>query len=576
MLKEAFALHTQGKFAEAEHAYAELLRREPKNFQALHLMGVLALQRQETARAIELMHQSLKLEPRQPLVHRDLGNALLQAGRFTEAVASYDRALALKSDLADVHNNRGIALNALREPGKALESYNRAIALKPDYTQAYNNRGTVLMDQNRAADAVTDFTKAVALDPGYIKALNNRGQALVRLRRLEEALADHDRAIALAPNDAESHAMRGTALVAQGRGEEALKSYDRAIALAPALAVAHDGRGTALTILKRPREGLESHERAIALDDGVSTYHNNRGSALATLDRKQDSDAASHADAVIHDEWRQEALKSFDRALALNPDSAQAHYNKANVLGDMKRYDEALESHARAITLDPNFTDAHFARSILLLTLGRFEEGWAAYEWRRKRVDPDTFHPAGRPEWSGREDIAGKTLFIEVEQALGDMVQVCRYAKLAADKGARVIMTAMDHQVRLLKDLDPRVEVRPKAQRPEAFDYYIALMSLPARLRGEVGQHSRSGALSSRRARKNCPVARPNRRARIQDRRCLAGRGQRSVALLSAFPARRHRGASRRAADQPAERRWQRTTRPPSARHERRKSGRGF
>src|SRR5665213_1217164 len=137
MLKDAFALHRQGEFAEAERAYAELLRRQPGNFQALHLYGVLALQRGQTERAIELLRQSLKLEPRQPLAHRDLGNALQQLRRFDEALASYDRALALKSDLADVHNNRGIALARLQRRDEALASYDRAIALKPDYAQAY-------------------------------------------------------------------------------------------------------------------------------------------------------------------------------------------------------------------------------------------------------------------------------------------------------------------------------------------------------------------------------------------------------------------------------------------------------
>ena len=97
MLKEAFALHTKGKFAEAERAYTELLRRQPGNFQALHLYGVLELQRGQTEHGMELLRQSLALEPRQPLAHRDMGNALQQSGQLEDAINSYDRALVLKS-----------------------------------------------------------------------------------------------------------------------------------------------------------------------------------------------------------------------------------------------------------------------------------------------------------------------------------------------------------------------------------------------------------------------------------------------------------------------------------------------
>ena len=66
-LKDAFALHTQGRLKEAERAYAGLVAQQPGNFQALHLMGVLLLQQGETTRGQEFLRRSLKLEPRQPL-----------------------------------------------------------------------------------------------------------------------------------------------------------------------------------------------------------------------------------------------------------------------------------------------------------------------------------------------------------------------------------------------------------------------------------------------------------------------------------------------------------------------------
>jgi hypothetical protein len=114
-----------------------------------------------------------------------------------------------------------------------------------------------------------------------------------------------------------------------------------------------------------------------------------------------------------------------------------------------------------------------------LLITGRFHEGWQAFEARRGRVGPDAFHPAGRPQWTGKEQIAGKTLFIEAEQGLGDMIQFCRYAKRAADLGAHVLLTARQSQLRLLHGLDSRIEIRPENDRPQQFDYHIPLMSLP-------------------------------------------------------------------------------------------------
>lgn len=43
---EAFALQRAGRFVEAERLYAEVLRQNPHDFDALHLQGVLALEPQ--------------------------------------------------------------------------------------------------------------------------------------------------------------------------------------------------------------------------------------------------------------------------------------------------------------------------------------------------------------------------------------------------------------------------------------------------------------------------------------------------------------------------------------------------
>ena len=494
-LKDAFALHAQGRLQEAERAYGELLKHQPDNFQALHLMGVLLLQQGKSAPGMELLHRSLALEPRQPLAHRDLGNALQQAGRLDEALASYDRALALKNDVADLHNNRAITLTALGRLDEALQSYGHAVALKPDYAQAYNNRGTLQSSRNQFAEALADFDKAIRLQPDYVKAYNNRGGALAALGRHGEALADHDRAIALLPDGAESHNRRGHVLIALGRASEALTSFDRAITLEPDLATAHEGRGTALAASGRPEDALESHDRALALNPDSATAHNNRGGALAVLDRLNEA-LESHDRALALDPESanahnnrgaalallgrlEESIPSFDRAIALKPDFVQAYTNRGKHLADLNRQNDALASYERAVALQPNAAEAQFGRSLMLLTQGRYDEAWPVYEWRKRRVAEEAFHAQGRPAWTGVENISGKTLFIEAEQGLGDTIQFCRYAPLAADRGAKILLTAQESLVALLRSLDPRVAIVPVGQTPTSFDYHAALLSLP-------------------------------------------------------------------------------------------------
>ena len=359
VLERAFSLHQRGRLREAEAAYHQLLRHSPKNAGVLHLLGLLTVQKGQTARGIDLIRHAIDIDPKRFFAHRDLGNVLLQSGRFAEALASYDLALALKPDVAGIFDNRGTALRMLG--------------------------------------------------------------------RLQDALASHDRAISLDPRQTVTHVNRGSALARLNRFSEALESFDRAIALDPSLALAHSNRGGALHRLDRFAEALESH----------------------------------------------------DRAIALAPKLAQAHITRGQTLAELGRYAEALEAFDRALALDARSVEAQFEKAATLLITGRFREGWQAYEARRRRVAADAFHAQGRPQWTGDETIAGKTLFIEGEQGLGDMIQFCRYAPLCADLGARVILTARESQVRLLQTLDPRIEVRAAADRPADFDFHVPLMSLP-------------------------------------------------------------------------------------------------
>src|SRR6185437_2846703 len=162
------------------------------------------------------------------------------------------------------------------------------------------------------------------------------------------------------------------------------------------------------------------------------------------------------------------------------------HTNRGNFLTDLKRHDEALASYGRALALNPDAADAHFGKSLTLFSTGRLSEGWPPYEWRKRRVTEEAFHALGRPEWTGKEDIAGKTIFIEAEQGLGDTIQFCRYALLVADLGAEVILSVQDSLVKLFRNFDPRIRIAPVGALPTQFDYHVALLSLPLAFGTEI------------------------------------------------------------------------------------------
>jgi hypothetical protein len=163
----------------------------------------------------------------------------------------------------------------------------------------------------------------------------------------------------------------------------------------------------------------------------------------------------------------------------LEPDNAQAHYDRGVVLKALGRLEEAVASYDRAIALRSDYAEPYWNKSHILLATGQFAQGWPLYEWRKKKAVPVANWSYPQPHWSGSEPLTGKTLYLRWEQGFGDVIQFSRYAPMVATLGARVVMSVPDPLVRLLKPLGPTIEIIGGDRKPIAFDYYCALMSLP-------------------------------------------------------------------------------------------------
>jgi tetratricopeptide (TPR) repeat protein len=79
-----------------------------------------------------------------------------------------------------------------------------------------------------------------------------------------------------------------------------------------------------------------------------------------------------------------EALADYDRALALQPDNADAHTNLGVTLHTLKRFDEALQCYERALAARPDFAEAHYNEGLSRLLTGDFDRGWAKHDWWRE------------------------------------------------------------------------------------------------------------------------------------------------------------------------------------------------
>ena len=77
---------------------------------------------------------------------------------------------------------------------------------------------------------------------------------------------------------------------------------------------------------------------------------------------------------------RDEALVSFERAIALAPELAAAHGHRADILCELGRNVEAIESYDRALALAPNLLEDWFNRGVALFAVGRYDDALSSFD----------------------------------------------------------------------------------------------------------------------------------------------------------------------------------------------------
>ena len=293
ILQQAAALHRNGMLREAEGLYADILRRTPNHFAALHLLGLVHLQSGKPERALERLRKAVRSEPGALVARRSLGAALIALGRFDEA----------------------------------LDVYDHVISIDPEHVESLLARAGTCVELGRLEAALATYDSLIARWPEHVEAHHHRANLLAQLGHLDEAVSGYDKVLSIKPKHAPAHHERGNALRLLGHFDAALASYDMALRYAAAYPEALNSRGNLLRVQGRYDDALLDFKAALSCRANYAEAHNNLGNVLGDLGRVD------------------EAIGCFDRAISLRPDYAEAHWNKGITLLQEGRFAEGWRQH---------------------------------------------------------------------------------------------------------------------------------------------------------------------------------------------------------------------------------------
>jgi tetratricopeptide (TPR) repeat protein/DNA-binding transcriptional ArsR family regulator len=131
-------------------------------------------------------------------------------------------------------------------------------------------------------------------------------------------------------------------------------------------------RGVALDELERHEEAIASYDRAIAMKPDDYTAWACRGASLIAFKRYE------------------EAIENLDRAISIQPHYQNAWCNRGSSLASVGKYEQAIASYDRAVSIKPDDNKSWFFRGNCLSSLGRYEEAIESYD-RAISIKPDDY-----------------------------------------------------------------------------------------------------------------------------------------------------------------------------------------
>lgn len=348
-----------------------------------------------TEEALAAALNAVEERPDSADAYANVGDALIGLHRFEEAEQYLRRGLKFNPHHRNTLQNLAAALERQERYEEALATYATALELDRGDALAYIRRGSTLILMQRYAEVIESLEPVISLSPGLPSARRLQARihaqmslATRKLGRLEEVAGHRRRVLELAPRDPGPLQNLAESLREQGCYEEALEWYDTVIEVYPEFGLAYAGMGETLFHMQRYTEAAGRLEEAVSLlsdPSKVTALHVLLARVAQALGQPEaagkqyeraldinprDQEALRRLILLRFEQQQHEKALDLLRTLAeADPGNAEVHLNVGIVLHSLGRTDEALRSLDRALSLDPALEKARTTREQVLQSL---------------------------------------------------------------------------------------------------------------------------------------------------------------------------------------------------------------
>ncbi len=336
LLRAAFDLHQAGELKQAQEAYRNVLRLDPENSNALHLLGISYLQLDHPKMAIELICQAIELCPTVADFYVNLSAAYRATGQFDDALRTVEDGMRYDRESEKLMLSHAETLKFSGRRSEANEVYSQIIDLYPENFSALFEVGMFWLASGEPDKAIDYLKAALKLNDSLLCVHNGLAQAFVAQKNYAKAREHYSIGLRIDPHN--SVVINGLAIVASNMGDDAaaFEWFEHATQILPNHPDGFTNLGQVLNKRGERKRALECSQRAVELAPDIPLYLNNLGSIYFDLE-----------------EWG-EAKQLFEKSVAIDPNHSLALTNLANIARREKDFKSAAQFYQRALEINPH------------------------------------------------------------------------------------------------------------------------------------------------------------------------------------------------------------------------------
>jgi predicted O-linked N-acetylglucosamine transferase (SPINDLY family) len=384
-------------------AYTQALDIQPQLTEAWANLGSVYYQQKRFEEAIDCYQNAVKLDNSYAVIYWMLGNAFTQINQFDQGIRCYQKAIELQPDQVRFYLKLAQAWEQEEQWQAAIASYQQVLKLQPQHLETTQKLEKLLplhftLDSDRETlekfeQGSVDFSRTLLeaelqsekcstsanllessesetawMNPSQVqeqqsgispevKALHHQAELYLNQGQYQQAIATCHQVLKLNPDFELAYITLGNILQTQDKITSAIRAYQQALEIHPNFAEVYVNLGTMYLRLGEVETGIEYYQKALKIEPNLAAVYWNLGKVYKRQGKQN------------------EAFENWKKALEIQPDLVDAKFSfeLGNALARKGQWQDAIKSYQRTVKLNPNWAEGYANIGCVLAQQGQHQ-----------------------------------------------------------------------------------------------------------------------------------------------------------------------------------------------------------